>query len=107
MAVEKLPWPQALERYTQRIPAEALRVQIQMEASEDLVLIFRGFSSSLMGSTPANLEDPVIPLGAKLLRLERLRAPLDPVHPVVLAEYQDLDQVRRLLREQALDPMGL
>jgi hypothetical protein len=105
--VEKRHWPQALERYTQRIPTEALRVQIQIGDIEDWVLIFRGFSSSLMRSTPANLEDPVIPSGAKLLRLERLRAPLDPVNPVVLAEYQSPDEVRGLLQEQALDPIGL
>ncbi|NJL97678.1 MAG: hypothetical protein HC924_02010 [Synechococcaceae cyanobacterium SM2_3_2] len=105
--MQSLPWPQALERYSQRIPSEALRVQIRMDGEDDCVLIYKGFSSSLMRATPASADESVIPLAATLIGLERLRAPLDPLNPEVLATYQDPEAVRALLREQGMDPSGL
>ena len=107
MTMESLPWPQALERYSQRIPSEALRVQIQMDGEDDCVLIYKGFSSSLMRATPSSADESVIPFAATLIELERLRAPLHPVNPEVLATYRDSEAVRALLQEQGIDPSGL
>ncbi len=107
MTMESLPWPQALERYSQRIPSEALRVQVQVAGDDDCVLIYKGFSSSLMRSTPASADEAVIPSTATLIELERLQAPLDPVSPKVLATYRDPEAVRALLRDQGIDPAGL
>lgn len=47
-----LPWPLALERYSQAHPQEVLRVEVESEGETDLVLIYRGYSSSLRRPTP-------------------------------------------------------
>lgn len=51
-----LPWPLALERYSQSHPQEVLRVEVESEGETDLVLIYRGYSSSLRRPTPPILK---------------------------------------------------
>jgi hypothetical protein len=105
--VELLPWTVALERYTQQVPREVLRLQLQVEGELDCVVIFRGFSSSLMRATPTDLNQPVIPPAAKLIRLDRLQAPFNPDHPQVIAADLDAAATLALLRSVGLDPVGL
>ncbi len=102
-----LPWPEALEQYTQKVPHEVLRVEVeQADGEPDLILIFRGFSSSLMRSTPADLSQPVIQSGARLLSLDRLQGPFDPADPKLIQGNLDRTAARDLLISVGLDPVG-
>lgn len=102
------PWPEALERYSQQHPQEALRVElVQGDGDLDLVLIFRGFSSSLMRPTPADLSQPVIPPGAQFLQMDRLEAPFNPADPKLIEGSLDAEATRQLLLQAGLDPLGL
>jgi len=99
----KLPWNLALERYSERNPREVLRIQLEQEDGSDTVIIYRGFSSSLVRGTPADVSEPVIPHQARLITVERIQAPLDPVHPRILATYSDLTAVMELLQGAGIE----
>ncbi|MDX2270752.1 MAG: hypothetical protein NW237_02215 [Cyanobacteriota bacterium] len=92
-------WPQALERYSQKHPREVLRVEVESGGSRDVVIIYRGFSSSLMRATPKDPNQPVIPAHAQLLRLDRLEAPWDPDHPQIIQANLDWLTIQELTEE--------
>ncbi len=102
-----LPWPQALEKYTQRHPQEILQVEVESNGEKDTVLIFRGFSSSLMRATPFDPNQPVISSGARLVRLDRLRGPLNPSHPEIIEADLSLPDLIHRLQAEGIDPQGL
>ncbi len=105
--MEQLPWNRALERYTELVPTEVLQVYLQQDGQDDLVVIYRGFSSSLMRPTPKDLSQPVIDTQAQFLRLDRLQGPLDPANPQMIQA--DLDQAAMvaLLQQAGLEPTNL
>ena len=106
--MSSLPWPEALERYTQKVPHEVLRVEVEQADGElDLILIFRGFSSSLMRSTPADLSQPLIQSGARFLSLDRLQGPFDPADPKLIQGNLDRAATHELLVGAGLEPTGL
>ncbi len=70
-----------LQDYTIGHKDEALLVTIEVGAEEHQILIFRGFTSALTYATPANPEDPVIPPGAVLKTIDRVKAPFHPSNP--------------------------
>uniref|UniRef100_A0A7R9SVJ5 DUF7734 domain-containing protein n=1 Tax=Polyblepharides amylifera TaxID=1486889 RepID=A0A7R9SVJ5_9CHLO len=68
-----------LEAYTQDKVAEVVLVRAVVDGEEDEVLVFRGFSSSLVRPTPDDLGSPVLPAQACLLvSCDRLHAPYNP-----------------------------
>ena len=70
-----------LEQYTLEHPEEVLVVHAQIDHEEDEIVIFRGFSSSLMRSTAADLDVPVLPQDAVIESIDRLKGPLNPQQP--------------------------
>ncbi len=100
--MDTLPWPLALERYTQLVPQEVIRVAIEVDGDPDVVVIFKGFSSSLMKATSANPDEPVIAPTARFVSLDRLQGPLDPVNPVVLQADLNWEQVVGLLKSAGI-----
>ena len=50
-----------LEEYTRLHPAEVLLVTATVDGEPDQVMVYRGFSSSLMRPTAADPEIPVLP----------------------------------------------
>jgi hypothetical protein len=72
---------QQLEDYSARHPQEVLLVTAEVEGEMDQVLIFKGFSSSLLRSTAADPEIPVLPESAKILSIDRLHSPYTPSNP--------------------------
>ncbi|MGQ9837267.1 MAG: DUF7734 family protein [Cyanobacteriota bacterium] len=97
-----LPWPLALERYSQEHPKEVLRVQLEVAGEVDLVLIYRGISSSLMRSTPANADEAVVPATAQFRQLERLTAPYHPSQSQVLAAYSQWSELKTWLKQEGI-----
>lgn len=89
-----------LEAYSDKHPDEVLLVDIQVEGEFDRVLIFRGYSSSLVRSTAADLSVPVIPPEAGIEAISRLQAPYQPEHPHYLD--RDLDWPSFLARLEQL-----
>ncbi|NJK99132.1 MAG: hypothetical protein HC910_00695 [Spirulinaceae cyanobacterium SM2_1_0] len=78
-------WSQRLEQYTALTPQEALLVDFTVDGEPDRVVIFRGFSSSLMRATAFDPDVPVLPETAMIARIERVVAPYDPAAPQVIA----------------------
>ncbi|MEM9136487.1 MAG: hypothetical protein AAGB01_03955 [Cyanobacteria bacterium P01_F01_bin.42] len=70
-----------LEKYSLTFPNEVLVVHAQIDGEEDEVVIFKGFSSSLMRSTAFDLDVPVLPADASIESVDRLRGPFNPAWP--------------------------
>jgi len=62
-----------LETYSRRHPQEVLLVNLQADDKIDEVMIFKGFSSSLMYSTAYDADVAVIPDHAEVLYISRLK----------------------------------
>jgi hypothetical protein len=75
---------QRLEAYTLRYPQEVLVISATVEGEADQVVVFRGFSSSLMRPTAFDPEVPVLPATARLDTLDRLLGPYTPDNPQYL-----------------------
>ena len=72
---------QRLEAYTLHYPQEVLLVSAIVEGDADQVVIFRGFSSSLMRPTAFDPEVPVLPAHAEMECVDRLLGPYSPDNP--------------------------
>ncbi len=70
-----------LEDYTTNHKNEALVITIVVEDREEQLIVFRGFTSSLSQGTPADPEEPVIPKGAEIKSIDRVKAPYNPQNP--------------------------
>jgi hypothetical protein len=70
-----------LEGYTIKYPTEALLVRVEIDGEPDEIMIFKGFSSSLMRSTAFDPDVSVIPDNAKIISIDRLAAPYNPKNP--------------------------
>jgi hypothetical protein len=87
MSDSLLTLAQQLEQYTLQHPKEVLIVTLQdVTGQPDEVVIFRGFSSSLMQPTAFDPDVPVIPADATIVRIDRLQAPYLPESPVYLQQ---------------------
>ena len=87
---------QILEAYSSKHPQEVLLVQLQIDGEFDEVMIFKGFSSSLVRSTAFDPDVPVISDRAQIATIDRLKAPYKPNQPVYIQqgitweEFQDI-----------------
>ena len=72
---------QKLESYSSKHPQEVLIVKLKVDQTLDEVVIFKGFSSSLMQSTAFDADMPVISDRAEILTIDRLVAPYKPNQP--------------------------
>lgn len=84
--MSQLPLSSRLENYTLRHPDEVLLIQAQIESEADQIVIFRGFSSSLMRPTAFDPEVPVLPDAAVVIRIDRLKGPYLPDAPEYLEQ---------------------
>lgn len=73
-----------LEDYTLKHPQEVLIVHAAFEGETDQIVIFKGFSSSLMRPTAFDPEVPVLPSSAVVLHIDRLQGPYQPQSPQYL-----------------------
>lgn len=96
--VNSVPSPGSrLERYTEKCPHEVLLVMAEVEAEPDQIVIFRGFSSSLMRSTAFDPDVPVLPDRAVILTIDRLLGPYDPANPRYLQQGLTWETMQPLL----------
>ncbi len=92
---------QQLETYSSNHPQEVLLVKLKIDDELDEVMIFKGFSSSLMRSTAFDPDVSVISDRAEILTVTRLAAPYKPNQPnylqqgITWEEFQDYAEISR------------
>jgi hypothetical protein len=77
---------QQLEIYSSKHPQEVLLVKLKIDDELDEVMIFKGFSSSLMRPTAFDPDVSVISDHAEILTIDRLAAPYKPNQPNYLQQ---------------------
>ncbi len=91
-----------LEEYTRLHPAEVLLVTAMVDNEPDQVMIYRGFSSSLMRPTAADPEIPVLPDTAEITSVDRLRGPYLPQNPAYIEQNLTLQEMEARLQQVGL-----
>lgn len=88
---------QRMERYTEKRPQEVLIVTVAVDGEIDQVVIFRGFSSSLVRSTAFDPDLPVLDENAVIQSIDRLQSPYDPNHPHYIQQGLTWEEMQLLL----------
>ncbi len=88
-----------LEQYTLKRPQEVLLVTAEIDGEADEITIFKGFSSSLVRPTAFDPDIPMLPETAKILTIDRLQAPYNPVIPRYIQRGLTLEAMQELLAE--------
>ncbi len=91
------PIAQRLEQYTNQRKQEVLIVTVEISGEADTVLIYNGFSSSLMRSTSYDPDIPVIPPEASIVAIDRLTSPYNPAQPNYIQQGLTWEQMESLL----------
>lgn len=89
-----------LEQYTLKRPQDVLLVVVDRGTDEpDQVMVFRGFSSSLVRQTEYNPDLPVIAADDKILSIDRIASPYNPVSPRFIQQGLTWQEMEDLLRD--------
>ncbi|MBE9158993.1 hypothetical protein IQ265_19445 [Nodosilinea sp. LEGE 06152] len=91
-----------LEQFTLRRPQLVLLVKAVIDGQEDEVLIFRGFSSSLMHPTAADPDVPVLPEAAEIEAIDIMVGPYNPTAPQYLQRGLSWDDMLPLLEDMGV-----
>lgn len=86
-----------LEHYTLQHPQEVLIVAAEVNGDPDEILIFRGFSSSLVRPTDPDPDVPVLPDDAVIIAIDRLAGPYRPDCPNYLERQISWDEFAQRL----------
>lgn len=92
IAIEK-----QLEQYTLQHPQEVLLVAAEVDGEPDAILIFKGFSSSLVRPTASDPDLPVLPDHAINITIDRLASPYQPDCPKYLERNISWDEFAKHL----------
>ena len=87
---------QQLEQYTTKHRQEVLLITVNIEGKEDQLMIFKGFSSSLMRPTEFNADIPILPEKANILAIDRLESPYNPNTPNYIQKGLTWEQIENL-----------
>lgn len=93
---------QRLEQYSLRCPDEVLIVEARAAGETDMVMVFKGFSSSLMRATDYDPDVPVLPVEAEIVAVDRLKGPYQPDNPEYIAQGLRWDEFEALLASLGL-----
>lgn len=91
-----------LEQYTLRFPQEVLLLDVELEGEADRILIFKGFSSSLMNPTAYDPDIPVLAEDAKILSIDRASSPYNPDNPQYIEQGISWETMQKRLTELGL-----
>ena len=92
-----------LEKYTLKQKQEVLMVHLLTADGEpDTVVIFAGFSSSLMKPTAFDPDVPMIAADSQITAIDRLKTPYDPSNPQYIESGLDLARMEQLLGQMEL-----
>ncbi|WP_089128247.1 DUF7734 family protein [Tolypothrix sp. NIES-4075] len=88
-----------LEEYTTKRPQEVLVVTAEIAGEQDTIVIFKGFSSSLMRSTAFDPDVPVLPDEANIESIDRVTSPYNPQTPRYIQQGLSWSAMQVLLSE--------
>ncbi|MGI2903838.1 DUF7734 family protein [Tolypothrix sp. VBCCA 56010] len=88
-----------LEQYTTKRPQEVLVVTVEIAGEQDKIVIFKGFSSSLMRSTAFDPDVPVLPDEANIESIDRVASPYNPQTPRYIQQGLSWSAMQVLLTE--------
>ncbi|HEY9625014.1 MAG TPA: hypothetical protein V6C78_32105 [Crinalium sp.] len=88
-----------LEQYTLKRPQEVLMVTAEIAGEWDQILIFKGFSSSLVRPTAFDPDVPVLPDDADIKTIDRLQSPYRPEAPSYIQQGLTLQDMLPLLEK--------
>ena len=92
-----------LEKYTTKHREEVLMVNLETTSGEeDIVLIYNGFSGSLVKSTTYDPDIPVIEPDAKIISIDRMKSPYNPEQPQYIQQGLSLSEMEQLLLKSEL-----
>lgn len=91
-----------LEQYTLKHPQEVLLVRAEIAGEMDEVLIYKGYSSSLIRPTAADPDIPILPPEAEILQIDRLQGPYNPSQPHYLQQGLTWEAFQPLLLQAGL-----
>ena len=91
-----------LEQYTLKHPEEILLVEVETAVENDYLLIFKGFTSSLMHSTATDPDIPLIPTGSKIINIDRAKSPYLPDAIEYIQKGITWEMMERLLNQHGL-----
>jgi hypothetical protein len=86
-----------LEQYTIKKADEVLLVKTLINNQEDEIIIFKGFSSSLMSQTVSDPDVPVLPENAIIVTIDRLKSPYNPNNPQYIEKGLTWEKMETLL----------
>ncbi len=89
-----------LEQYTLKRRQEVLLVDLETASGEsDMVMIYAGFSSSLMRATDFDPDVPVIATDSKIISIDRLASPYNPNEPKYIESGLTIEAMDKILQE--------
>ena len=92
-----------LEKYTLKRREEVLMIHLETAAGDpDTVMIFAGFSSSLMQPTAFDPDVPVIAADSTIISIDRLVSPYNPSNPQYIESGLDLTTMEEILAKMNL-----
>ncbi len=89
-----------LEQYTLKRRQEVLLVDLETASGEsDMVMIYAGFSSSLMRATDFDPDVPVIANDSKIVSIDRLASPYNPNEPQYIESGLTIEAMEKILQQ--------
>lgn len=89
-----------LEKYTLKRKQEVLMVHLETAAGEpDTVMIYAGFSSSLMRATSFDPDVPVIAADSHIISIDRLASPYNPSNPQYIESELSLEAMLNIMEQ--------
>jgi hypothetical protein len=86
-----------MEQYTLKRPEQVLLVHALVAGEADEVVVFRGFSSSLVRPTAFDPDVPVLPEEAEIQSIDILLGPYTPENPRYVQQGLSWDDLQSLL----------
>ncbi len=87
---------QQLEQYTIKHPQEVLLITVNIEEEMDQLMIFKGFSSSLMRPTEFDPDVPMLSDEAIIINIDRIQSPYNPNKPNYIEKGLNWEQMENL-----------
>ncbi len=91
-----------LEQYTLQYPKEVLLLEVELAGEADQILIFKGFSSSLMSPTAYDPDVPVLSEEATIVSIDRAVSPYNPDNPQYIEQGISWESMEKRLTELGL-----
>lgn len=91
-----------LEQYTIKCPQEVLIIHAEIEGKNDQIVIFKGFSSSVMHPTAFDPDVPILPDSAQIISIDRLVSPYNPENPQYIQQGLTWEEMQLFFTEIGL-----